>query len=96
MNPEDIITIVANHTATTPEIIKGRRKSPNATLARELAAYLIRSNCRITLEKIGEALGDRTHSTALKIIDAARTRLVTDRDALDLLTRISTKIKQAA
>lgn len=75
MNPQTIILAVANSTATTPEQIKSRKESEPIKSARQLAAYALWKNTDLTLEKIGEAIGGRSHSTAFKLRERARFRL---------------------
>ena len=63
-SPQIIETVAAfyNH---SPEILKGRERSKDIAWARQVAMYLIREETDASLPAIGEALGDRDHTTVM-------------------------------
>jgi chromosomal replication initiator protein len=62
-SPPDVIRIVAQHYGVTPEAIVGKsRKQPLARI-RQITMYLLREENGLSLERIGDELGGRDHST---------------------------------
>ncbi len=60
-----IIETVAKHYNLSLEILKGRDRSKDVALARQVAMYLLREETDASLPAIGEALGDRDHTTVM-------------------------------
>jgi len=65
LSSSHIIETVARHYNLSLEILKGRDRSKDVALARQVAMYLIREETDASLPAIGEALGDRDHTTVM-------------------------------
>ena len=65
LSSSHIIETVARHYDLSLEILKGRDRSKDVALARQVAMYLIREETDASLPAIGEALGDRDHTTVM-------------------------------
>lgn len=94
MNDTDhIILLTANAMGCTPKLIQGRRKAPEITQARAIAAYAVRSLTRLKLEYIGECFGGRNHTSALKLIEKGRQHLTQSQQLRDTLKTITEKFQ---
>ncbi|MCD6417571.1 chromosomal replication initiator protein DnaA [bacterium] len=68
---EDILKIVSQHIGVSPELLRGKRRTKQVALARQIAMYLARKYTGSSLQHIGNFFGRRDHSTvvhACKII----------------------------
>lgn len=65
LKPELIIHTVASHFGIAPETLVGKRRDRKASLARQVAMYLLRERNCFALAQIGEMLGNRDHTTVL-------------------------------
>ncbi|MEQ9466597.1 MAG: helix-turn-helix domain-containing protein [Ekhidna sp.] len=60
-----IVAKIAEHYSIAPELIFGRNQTTEVSRIRHLIAYLLRSVCRLSLNRVGEILGGRDHSTII-------------------------------
>jgi chromosomal replication initiator protein len=65
LEPRSIVDMVANAFGVTPEQMRGRDRSREIALPRQVAMYLLREEANVSLPKIGEALGGRDHTTVM-------------------------------
>lgn len=68
--------------------ITGPRRQKELVVPRQFAMYLLYEDCKLPMEKIGQILGGRDHTTILHGIEKIRTSLVNDREAQRLLSEI--------
>jgi chromosomal replication initiator protein len=68
-NPLDVIDTVAAYFGLSAEDLAAKTRRANITLARQVAAYLMREETSRSLADIGSYLGDRGHSTILRAHD---------------------------
>ncbi len=61
--PKHIIQLVARYFGLTPELLRGRKRDPKTSLARQIAIYLLREESCCTLSQISREFGSRDHST---------------------------------
>jgi chromosomal replication initiator protein len=66
INIDDIINIVAEYFAVSPEEMKSHKKSREISLPRQTAMYLARKLTKHSFVQIGKAFGNKDHSTVLK------------------------------
>jgi len=62
---EDILNIVSEYVGVSPEQIRGKRRTKNVALARQIAMYLARKFTGSSLKHIGQFFGGRDHSTVV-------------------------------
>jgi chromosomal replication initiator protein len=62
---DDIINAVAQHYAIDERVLKGRGRSRNIVVPRQVAMYLLREETESSLVEIGNALGGRDHTTVM-------------------------------
>jgi chromosomal replication initiator protein len=85
--PDFIIKKVAEHTGTTPENIKGQRRTKNIVLARHLSIYLLRDILMLNIKLIGEFMG-RDHSSILYSINKIKELLPNNKEMNKFVTNI--------
>ncbi|MCD6596032.1 chromosomal replication initiator protein DnaA [bacterium] len=62
---EDILNIVSEYIGVSTEQIRGKRRTKNVALARQIAMYLSRKFTGSSLKHIGQFFGGRDHSTVV-------------------------------
>lgn len=62
---DEIIATVANYYGLTIDDLTGSRRTRNIAVARQVAMYLARDLTDMSLPQIGQALGDRDHTTIM-------------------------------
>jgi chromosomal replication initiator protein len=62
---EDVVSIVARHYGVQEKDIKGRKRTRDIVLPRQVAMYLLREETDVSLEEIGRAVGGRDHTTVM-------------------------------
>lgn len=74
---ERVLEVVSRFFNISVEELKGRSKSQEILLARQIAVYIIREHSEKSLTAIGQALGGRTHATVKGSYDKIRGELET-------------------
>jgi len=77
-DPRVIIKAVATRYNVTPESIKGKRRTNNVVVPRQISMYLIRTLTGIPLAEIGRYFGNRDHTTVLYACDRVKDMSDTD------------------
>ena len=77
MTIDRIITEVAKTYGTTPEDIRGKKRSAQVSNARKVAIYIIRDITELPLKTIGSEF-NRDHSTMVYAIDDVEKNMKTD------------------
>lgn len=75
---EDIFREVAQHFSIDQRAIKGRGRSRNVVLPRQVAMYLLREETDASLVEIGAFLGGRDHTTVMHGINKITEEITTD------------------
>jgi len=60
-----VIEAVARHYGVHPEDLRGKNRSQEVAVPRQIAMYLIREELGLPLAEIGRELGGRDHTTVL-------------------------------
>ena len=77
-DPRVIIKTVATRYNVTPESVKGKRRTNNVVVPRQVAMYLIRTLTSAPLAEIGRYFGNRDHTTVLYACDRVKAMVETD------------------
>jgi len=92
LTAEQIIAAVADFYHTTTGALLGPDRSKDIAWARQVAMYLIREEAEASLPAIGEALGNRDHTTIMygckKVADAIERNDGTRREVIALRERL--------
>lgn len=78
VEPDDIVTKVADAFGVAVERILGRERSRDVALPRQIAMYLLREEANISLPQIGDAIGGRDHTTVMYACNKVADMLETD------------------
>jgi chromosomal replication initiator protein len=84
----EIQKVVAAHFELPPESLRGKRRTSNVALARQVAMYLTKQLTTLTLVEIGRRFGNRDHSTVLYACAKTAERAATDPQFEETLNRI--------
>jgi chromosomal replication initiator protein len=75
LSPHHIVEIVASYYNLETDALKSKKRDRNTALARQVAMYLLREQNNLPLNKIGNILGNRDHSTVLYGCDKISTEM---------------------
>ncbi len=68
--------------------LTGPRRQKELVLPRQIAMYILYVDCRIPMEKIGDILGGRDHTTVLHGIEKIRTNITDDKEIQRLINEV--------
>ena len=92
ITPELILDIVAEHYSISVFDLKGKKKSSNIAIPRQVAMYLCREMTDTPLKSIGIMLGGRDHSTVSYGVDRVADDLTRDEALANTIDIIKKKI----
>ena len=72
--------------------IMGPRRQKELVLPRQIAMYIMYTDCQLSMEKIGQILGGRDHTTVLHGVDKIKVALVRDREVERLLSEVKQQL----
>ena len=78
LTAERILEVVAAQFGVALDRMRGRERSQEVVLPRQVAMYLLRHETGASLPQIGEVLGGRDHTTVMYGVDRIADRLETD------------------
>ena len=81
LTAERVLEVVAAQFGVTVDRMRGRDRSQEVVLPRQVAMYLLRHETGASLPQIGEVVGGRDHTTVMYGVDRVADRMETD-DAL--------------
>ena len=90
---ESIFEEVAAYFNVRVSDIKGRRRTKQMVLPRQLSMYLIRKLTDHSLPEIGELCGGRDHTTILHACESIETDMRKDQKVKDIINKLSCNIK---
>jgi chromosomal replication initiator protein len=100
LTPPQIISVVADFYHTSPDSLHGPERSKDIAWARQVAMYLIREETDASLPSIGEALGNRDHTTIMygckKVADEIERRDARRREVLQIRERLYGQVGMVA
>ncbi len=74
----DVVDAVSRHYGVAEKDLKGRARTRNIVMPRQVAMYLLREETDISLEEIGRAIGGRDHTTVMHGIKKIEGQIDTD------------------
>jgi chromosomal replication initiator protein len=78
VSADQVIDAVCRHFSVDVDTLKGRGRSQEVALARQVAMFLLKQELDYSLPKIGETLGGRDHTTILYGCDKIKTGIEED------------------
>ena len=76
--PPAVVDAVARHYKVSPKDLRGRVRTKEIVVPRQVAMYLIREETGISLAAIGQELGGKDHTTVMHGIEKIERELTTD------------------
>lgn len=89
---EDIQKIVCDHFGIRISDIKSKKRSKSLVVPRQIAMYLSRNLCKISLSDIGEKFGGKDHSTVIHAINKVESQIEKDPHLSQTLEEIKLKL----
>ncbi len=89
---EDIQKVVCEHFGIRITDIKSKRRSKSLVIPRQIAMYLSRNLCKVSLADIGEKFGGKDHSTVIHAINKIEKQLENDTYLTQAIEEIKSKI----
>ena len=89
---EDIQKVVCEHFGIRMSDIKSKRRSKSLVLPRQVAMYLSRHLCKVSLADIGGKFGGKDHSTVIHAINKVEKQLEKDSHLTQTIEEIKSKI----
>jgi chromosomal replication initiator protein len=78
LKPDDVLTAVSEAFGVSSERLRGRERSREGALPRQVAMYLLREEGGVSLPQIGEFVGGRDHTTVIYACDKVSDLMETD------------------
>jgi chromosomal replication initiator protein len=94
LSTDNIIRVVAEYFALTPNDLKGKKKSQNIVFPRQLAMYIGREMTDYSTTELGQEFGGRDHTTVMHSIDKIKGKLLTDPTLESTIENLKRSIKE--
>ncbi|MDR0475744.1 MAG: chromosomal replication initiator protein DnaA [Treponema sp.] len=91
---DNIIRVVAEYFALTPNDLKGKKRSQNIVFPRQLAMYIGREMTDYSTTELGQEFGGRDHTTVMHSIEKIRGKLLSDPTLDSTIESIKRSIKE--
>ena len=91
VTPERVIETVSQYFSIDTKELKGRSRSADIVLPRQIAMYIIREHTEISLVEVGQAFGGRNHTTVMHGYDKIQREVETNaqlRQQVNTITQI--------
>lgn len=93
ITPAQVIKEVCNYYGVTIKEVKGKRRTKNIALARQICMFILRDILDLGYQAIGANLGDRDHSTIIHGVTKVETMLKADKNLKTELDEIKNIIR---
>ncbi|MBX9691640.1 MAG: chromosomal replication initiator protein DnaA, partial [Cyanobacteria bacterium] len=90
---ETVIQAVAREYRLESGQLKSSKRSQDLTLPRHIAMYLAYEMVNLSFPRIGEAFGNRKHTSAIYAHSRIKELLITDRDVSAAISRIKSNLE---
>lgn len=87
-----VLSVVCNHFTLNLKDLTGPKRQKGLVLPRHLIMYILAEELNLTVEKIGQILGNRDHTTVMHGRDKIKELAVKDREVQKLLIEIKQKL----
>jgi chromosomal replication initiator protein len=78
ISPQKVIQVIHHHFSIKKSDLLGGRRTKNLVVPRQIAMYLLKSEIGLSLERVGELLGGRDHTTVMHGVKQIESALSTD------------------
>jgi len=94
LSMDNIIRVVAEYFALTPNDLKGKKKTQNIVFPRQLAMFIGREMTDYSTTELGQDFGGRDHTTVMHSIEKIKAKLLTDPTLDSTIESIKRLIKE--
>ena len=94
LSMDNIIRVVAEYFALTPNDLKGKKRSQNIVFPRQLAMYIGREMTDYSTTELGQDFGGRDHTTVMHSIEKIKGKLLTDPTLDSTIESLKRSIKE--
>ncbi|MDR1838239.1 MAG: chromosomal replication initiator protein DnaA [Treponema sp.] len=94
LSMDNIIRVVAEYFALTPNDLKGKKRSQNIVFPRQLAMYIGREMTDYSTTELGQEFGGRDHTTVMHSIEKIKGKLLTDPTLESTIEGLKRSIKE--
>jgi chromosomal replication initiator protein len=95
MSIELVQRVVADFYRISPIDLKGKKKTKNIVVPRQIAMYIAREMTGYSLTEIGETFGGRDHATVIHSCDKIENQLLTDPNLEPTLQNLQRQIRES-
>jgi len=94
LSMDNIIRVVAEYFALTPNDLKGKKRSQNIVFPRQLAMYIGRELTDYSTTELGQDFGGRDHTTVMHSIGKIKGKIGSDPTLASTIESIKRNIKE--
>lgn len=92
IDPKVVLDIVCDYFNLNQKDLTGARRQKELVLPRHITMFILSEHLNMTVEKIGQILGKRDHTTVMHGRDKIKKLVNTDREIQRMLTEISSRL----
>ena len=93
-NVSQVLKAIAGEFMVKIKDIKGKRRTANVALARQVAMYILREEFEYKLEQIAQILDRKDHTTVMHGIDKIKSKMALSEGFSDQIVRLKAKIRE--
>lgn len=92
LNPKQIMSVICDYFDLTIKDLTGPNRQKEVVLPRHIAMYLLSEEADLTVEKIGQLLGGRDHTTIMHGRDKIKKLISIDREVQRIFIEVKNKL----
>ncbi len=92
LNPKQVLSVICDYFDLTTKDLIGPRRQKELVLPRHIAMYLLSEEVNLTVEKIGQVLGGRDHTTVMHGRDKIKRLINTDTDVQKIFIEVKNRL----
>ncbi len=92
IEPKTVLSAICDYFNLTNKDLAGPKRQKELVLPRHLAMYLLSEELKLTVEKIGQILGGRDHTTVMHGRDKVRRLIATNREVQKIFIEVKQKL----
>ncbi|MBI2600102.1 chromosomal replication initiator protein DnaA [Candidatus Daviesbacteria bacterium] len=91
-DPKQLLAAVCDYFSLSTKDLTGPKRQKELVLPRHIAMYLLSEELKLTVERIGQLLGGRDHTTVMHGRDKIKRLMASDREILRIFTEVRNKL----
>src|SRR3989338_4804803 len=93
-DPKKILTEICGYFNLSAKDLTGPKRQKELVLPRHIAMFILAEDLKLTVERIGQLLGGRDHTTVMHGRDKIKKLIVTDREIQRVFTEVKGRLMQ--